>query len=96
MAATTDSTMLGYEPVTTPAGDFNAAKIESTTTVNMQLDMGDAGSMPAPGAPQGGMSSTVWLAEGVGMVRSESNDPMGGHRLFLDGAYQSYSSLCSL
>lgn len=77
--AVTDNVLAAFESVTTPAGDFDAAKIDTTTTINMDMDMGD---MPAvPGMPgMSGMttSTTMWLAEGVGMVKTESEDPTGG------------------
>jgi len=80
MDAITDNEFIGFEQVTTPAGTFDAAKIDTNTTVDMQIDMGDMGDIPAmPTMPGISMGTTLWLAEGVGMVKSLSVDPSGGN-----------------
>lgn len=75
----TDNVVSGFEQVTTTAGTFDAARIDSTTTMEMNLDMGDMGDIPSmPPMPGMTTESTLWLAEGVGMVKTESTDPTGG------------------
>lgn len=73
MEALTDNLLTGFESVTTPAGTYDAARIEATTTMQITTDMG---AMPA--IPAMDTTTTMWLAEGVGMVKSVSADPMGG------------------
>ena len=73
MKAVTDNVLSGFEDVTTPAGTFNAARVDTSTTFELSTDMAGAPAMPAMTS-----ESTVWLSEGVGMVKTESTDPTGG------------------
>ncbi len=74
ISATMDNTMVDFEDVTVPAGTYNAAKIDTTTTVDMQMDMGDMGSAAIPGMDGITTDSSMWLVDGVGMVKTTSGD----------------------
>ncbi len=71
--AVTDNVLAEFEEVTTPAGTFEAAKVDSTTTLEIATDMGAVPAIPAMES-----TTTLWLSEGVGMVKSVSADPAGG------------------
>jgi hypothetical protein len=73
MEAVTDNVLAAFEPVTTPAGTFDAAKIDAATTINMEMDIEG---MPA--MPDITTSTTLWLVEDVGIVKTVSEDPMAG------------------
>lgn len=57
----------GIEPVTVPAGTFEARKLLQSMLV----------SIPSAGVDALPINATVWLAEGVGQVRSEVPDLLG-------------------
>lgn len=64
----TSQTVLRQESVTVPAGTWDAFVIDGPYTMTMSATVMGM-SMPLP-AMDG--SSTVWIAEGVGMIRTES------------------------
>ena len=77
--AVTDNVLAAFEPVTTPAGEFDAAKIDTATTIDINMDMGDLPAMPGmPGLTGMTLSTAMWLAEDVGMIKTVSEDPTGG------------------
>lgn len=59
-----DSTAIGVESVTVPAGTFDAMRISEQSEVVMEMTMMGM-SMPLPGITT---SSETWLTEGIGMV----------------------------
>jgi len=73
MKAVTDNALSGFDDVTTPAGTFSAARVDTATTIDLSTDMAGA-----PAVPSMTSESTVWLSEGVGMVKTEFTDPAGG------------------
>ena len=59
----TNRKVIAKESVTTPAGTFNCVVLTNDTEVKMGMNMS--------------MSSKEWLAEGVGVVKSEEYDDKG-------------------
>lgn len=64
----TTQTVVRQEEVTVPAGTWNALVIDGPFTMTMSATVMGM-SMPLPSM---GGSSTIWIAEGVGMIRTES------------------------
>lgn len=58
---------VAMERVVTPAGTFQALRIEQTTTMKLSGNLNGI-SIPMPSAP---MSAVEWVAEGVGTVKTE-------------------------
>jgi len=65
--AITDRKVAGKESITTPAGTFDCYKITSKTTTQTRMGMNITFEF----------STTEWIAEKVGMVKSESVDKNG-------------------
>ena len=64
---------VGSEPITVPAGSFNATKIQATSTIKVTADYLIL-KLPITSV----VTTTFWLAPGVGLVKSvESGDLMG-------------------
>ena len=61
---TTDSSAVGLESVTVPAGTFDAMRINQASDITMEMVMMGM-SVPLPAVSS---ASDTWLAEGVGMV----------------------------
>jgi hypothetical protein len=61
------SRAVAIERVVTPAGTFQALRIEQTTTMKLSGNLNGI-SIPMPSAP---MSTVEWVAEGVGTVKTE-------------------------
>lgn len=72
MSSTTKYKITKMESVTTPAGKFNAYRVEADTTMKLNMKGMPAGmKLPGLGAP---IHSTLWYARGVGMVKTSSPD----------------------
>jgi hypothetical protein len=65
--AITDRKVAGKESITTPAGTFDCYKITSKTTTQTKMGMNITFEF----------STTEWIAEKIGMVKSESVDKNG-------------------
>jgi len=65
-----DNVLTAFEEVTTPAGTFEAARVDTTATVHSKSD---AFEMPAVS-----FSSTTWYVKDVGMVKVASAEADGG------------------
>ncbi|MBX2944807.1 MAG: hypothetical protein KF725_03150 [Cyclobacteriaceae bacterium] len=63
----TDRKVLGKESITTPAGSFDCYKISSKSTIQSKMGINMTFDF----------STTEWIAEKVGMVKSESFDKNG-------------------
>lgn len=62
--------IVGREPVTVPAGTFDAFKVRSTFVQKMEMKIGSGMNMPVNNS----FTATVWFGSGVGMVKSVFED----------------------
>ena len=62
----TSNKIVGEETVTVPAGTFKAVKVESTSVMNMSMDLGGK----SRNMPSNTIKSTSWYGPGVGLVKS--------------------------
>lgn len=66
------SRVVGDEKVTVPAGAFDALKVETTISMNLNVQAGGA-SMPFKTS----IKNETWFAEGTGLVKSTASGDMG-------------------
>jgi hypothetical protein len=79
-------TAAGMEPVTVPAGTFDAMKIEIESTFDIQITLQG---FSAPTTITG--HSTVWYAPGVGMIKSMDVGQANGNTFTATTELQSYT-----
>ncbi len=77
---------MGTESITVPAGTFNAAKIQATSTFDIMASFQGVG---IPVKFTG--TSILWYAPGVGLVKSVDNGDFGGSTFSATTELQSYN-----
>lgn len=70
MTVSTTSTVVGFEDITVPAGDFSTVHIASNATATIAMSMMGM-EIPLPGVET---ESDIYLAEGIGLVLNVSDD----------------------
>lgn len=68
-----ESTAIGIESITVPAGTFDAMKIDIITTININMNMGGS-EIPVTFSS----TSTSWFVKDVGWIKSDSASEFSG------------------